>query len=280
MVFGNLDILAAFLSAYFLLTIKPENITIDDTFVKPTEVDGKLIISDLRFKITFGPLTFGFFDLEMQATANEYSWHRFQFYTCKIHVNQIKSGKDYHLLRKSFSLVLLGENLIDDEFCCHKFVYYDKRHHLDYKNSNEVHFIEILKKDNFFNDLFEDEKVSYLPLYNWMNFFSCKTKEDYIQAAKTDPMINKAWEIIWRLSMDPAERRIAEAYDRVIGDERASFQAGVNQGYGQGYGQGYDQGAEAKDRKFVQNMMKKNLDMPIMMELSGLTEAQIRAYSV
>ena len=70
--------------------------------------------------------------------------------------------------------------------------------------------------------------------------------------------------------MNTLEKRIAEAYDRVIGDERASFQAGVNHGY--------NQGAEAKDRKFVQNMMRKNLDMPLMMELSGLTEAQIRAY--
>ena len=92
----------------------------------------------------------------MQTTNHEFLWKKFLYYNCKQYVDQISSGEKYHLLNRNVRLIIFSCDFLSDNRCTHNFVLMDEETYCKYKDSIEIHTIEI-KKNNFLVGNNEDE---------------------------------------------------------------------------------------------------------------------------
>ena len=88
-----------------------------------------------------------------------------------------------------------------------------------------------------------------------------------MNAAATSPVMQRALNM-QRMRMSPAERAMADAAMYAKANEAAA------------YDEGYDKGRDERDREIVKNMLKKNYNIDTIADITGLTEDEIKAYSI
>ncbi|MBQ7585533.1 MAG: Rpn family recombination-promoting nuclease/putative transposase, partial [Desulfovibrionaceae bacterium] len=207
-------------------------------------------------------------DIEMQTTSNLHLYKRFQYTTCKLYVEQIASGEDYSLLKKSFTIVIYSVNHIKDKSCHHKFVLYDKSSDLEYEDSIEIHTLEIKKRKYLLKNKSPEEVKKLKPLFQWLEFLASKTEEDYMEAANGNPVMENALNQIRIMSRSKEERAIAEAVDLAKGDLKAMYRSGE------------DNGIRKENRRIVKNMLRKNFDISLIKDVTGLSDEEIKKIRV
>ena len=262
-IFSIKNILASFLTAYLCFEIKESEIEIENPLNGPLKKNDKINLPDLKVTIKINSDVLGKFDIEMQTTCHEFIWEKFQYALCKEYVDQLSRGRDYSELNRAFVLVIYSVNAIKDEACYHRLKLYDSENNFEYPRSNEIHILEIPKRDQLLLNKSQEDKEKFKLLFKWLQFFASKTEEEYMQAAQGNAAMEAAYDRIKVMSMDKDERAIADAVEIAIGNEIAQFKSGVKKGH------------EEKDIAYVTNMLKKNMSTDEIIELSGLTEKRI-----
>lgn len=243
-IFSMKNILANFLSDYFGFTIKPDEIEIENPILGPFKNFDKVSIPDLKLKIILNAKEYWHVDIEMQTSVHRNLWKRFQFYQSRMCGDQLISGEEYHLLEKVFVLVIFSVNFIKDAKCHHKFTLYDRENEIGYNYSNEIHFLEIEKREELLELKTSRNAKKVKLLFKWLKFFASKTREEFMEAAQGNAAMELAWQTLEKISQDSEERRSAEAVDRELGEYAARYNAG------------YLDGLEAMERMIAQEREK------------------------
>ena len=209
----NKDLLKSILEA--ILKIKINKIEIKNPEIPREIKDSKAGVLDIKAEINENAVI----DIEIQVSNMSTFMNRNEFYLVSTAANEIKSGNKYVNVKKTITIALLCENVIERNSFFHtahmKFEPYEKENYIDmgYKKEQEIAtdklemvFLEIPK----FKAM-NPECESLLNQWLWL----IAGEEEKIKMAKDKHKeIEKAMEIIDEMSMDPKEWEIYESRRR------------------------------------------------------------------
>ncbi len=107
----------------------------------------------------------------------------------------------------------------------------------------ELHILELPKLPKVRAKLEQGEMVSDDEMVlQWMEFFSCKTQEDFETMAKQDEYMEEAVNTLFKLSADEQKRVDYEAREKAIRDDRAKLDWATKVGLEEGLAKGKAEG--------------------------------------
>ena len=226
-----------------ILKKSPEDIT--ETILLPSETkrdyaDEKLSILDVKVLLADGTRM----DLEMQV-AYFGSWDkRVLFYLSKLYTEQIQKGDGYEKLKKCIHVGVLDFiRFPESEECYHKINLCNCKSGEIYTDLLELHILELPKLPKVRAKLEQGEMVSDDEMVlQWMEFFSCKTQEDFETMAKQDEYMEEAVNTLFKLSADEQKRVDYEAREKAIRDDRAKLDWATKIGLEEGLAKGKAEG--------------------------------------
>ena len=122
----------------------------------------------------------------------------------------------------------------------------------------EFYIIELPKYEKY------KEKTENEKLNKWIKFI----KEPGGMEMGEDKAIQKAKEVLEEISKDKRERYLAELREKYILDQKAIEDAG--------YDKGLKDGQKEEKKKIAKNLLKLNMSIEQIKEVTGLTEEEIK----
>ena len=217
------------------------------------------------------------FLVEMQLNYDSDFFQRVFFNASKAYVRQLKAGEQFKLLQPVYSLNFVSGDL--------------------HKGLNEWYhpyqFVHIYHSDRVFDGLkivfAEMDKYKKLPDKGdtkkdlWMRYFTEMTEETRRPAPEllADPDITKAIELLEIINYNEAEEYLYDKYWDAVSIEATwkgiGRREGEKEGLEKGLRQGLQQGREDEKRQLALNMLAKGFAPNLVMEITGMTEAEVRA---
>ena len=126
-----------------------------------------------------------------------------------------------------------------------------------YTRVMELYIIELPKYEKY------KEKTENEKLNKWIKFI----KEPGGMEMGEDKAIQRAKEVLEEISKDKRERYLAELREKYILDQKAIEDAG--------YDKGLKDGQKEEKKKIAKNLLKLNMSIEQIKEVTGLTEEEI-----
>lgn len=123
----------------------------------------------------------------------------------------------------------------------------------------EIDIIELLKIKGR-----ENEKDQLL---DWLIFLENPESERVTRKMEENENLKEAVEKLDRISEDEKMQRIIELREKAIRDEHAIYDKGLDDGI--------EKGAKEEKIKIVKSMLKENMDIEIIIKITGLTKEEI-----
>jgi predicted transposase/invertase (TIGR01784 family) len=195
----------------------------------------KLSIVDLRARDQLGR----WLQVEMQMIGHQELVRRFVFYGARTYASQLKDGQDYAQLRPTIVIAFLCEPLFPQVADYHlTFRLMDGKHGIRFTDDLEFHTIELCK-------LTERPVHSSGKLDRWsyfLNFAEGHEVSQFPEVMQEDPVFQKAFGELKRMSDDPDEREEYEKRLRAIRDENARTATADRRGREKGLAEGRAEG--------------------------------------
>ena len=261
---GNESILKDFLSAILQIEIKSIEVITDANLEKELE-SNKLGILDIEAKLDENTIV----NIEMQVINRFNMLERTLFYWSGIYYNVLKKGEDYKEIKKVIAINILDYNEFE-EGPYHEIA----RLRREYQNKiltdkMEIHFIQIPK--------FKKERKNMdTELGKWMSFIAQIGEREVKNAMSKNKEIKKAQKEYEYLVGDEAERRLAFLREKAIRDETSIYDAGYHKGEELGEKKGEKKGKKNEKIEIAKKMKQKGMDIAIIIEITGLTEEEIK----
>ncbi len=202
-------------------------------------LDDKVGILDIRAKIEDNINC----DIEMQIVDRKNIEKRILYYWSKLYSMNLKSGKDYEELEKVIVILIT-----------------------DY----EIDSLREIKKYETKWNIREEEYQKVIKFI----------EEPGGMEMGEDKAIEKAKQVLEEISKDKRERYLAELREKYILDQKAiedaGYDKGLRDGISQGINQGLDQGRTEQKKKIAKNLLKLNMSIEQIKEVTGLTEEEIK----
>ena len=131
----------------------------------------------------------------------------------------------------------------------------------------ELDIIELLKIKGR-----ENEKDQLL---DWLIFLENPESERVARKMEENENLKEAVEKLDRISEDEKMQRIIELREKAIRDEHAIYDKGVDDGIEKGIQKGKEKGAREKQIEIAKSMLKENMDIEIIIKITGLTKEEI-----
>jgi len=205
-----------------LLNKAPEEIK--ETVLLPTILrreyaDDKSGILDVRVLLYDGAQM----DMEMQVASFEFWDRRVIFYLSKMFADQMKKGESYDKLQKCIHVSILNfVHVPDDEECYRRIAFVDERTGKIYSDLLEIQILELPKLSKKMKS--ESEVVK------WMRFFSGKSREEFVDMAKTSEYLEEAYRTLEQLSADDIKRMEYEAREKALRDYNSQMSSALARG--------------------------------------------------
>ncbi len=209
----NKGLLKSILEA--ILKIEINKIEIKNPEIPRELKDSKAGVLDIKAEINENTVI----DIEMQVANMRTFMNRNEFYLVTTAANEAKKGEDYFKLKKTITIALLCENIIERNSYFHtahmKFEPYEKETYINMgyekeqdivTNKLEMIFIEIPK--------FIAKKPKSESLLNQWLWLIAGREEKIKMAKEKHKEIEKAIEVIDEMSMDPKEWELYESRRR------------------------------------------------------------------
>lgn len=198
----NKSILIAFINSI----VSEENRVINIELKNPYNISnyrkGKMTILDIKAVDEKGI----WYDIEMQIVEQGFYDKRALYYWSKVYSDQIESGDDFDLLRKTIGINILDFNYLKEEDFHNVYKIYNKKTKEEFSDLFEMHFIEL----NKFNKDYKDITTA---LDRWVSFLNKAyeiNKEAIPKELEEDKNIKKAIEKLDIMYLDKEEREIYE----------------------------------------------------------------------
>lgn len=268
-VFGNennKDIIAAFLSA--LLEIPRESIEeiyINNVELAPEYFDQKFSRLDLRMEVD-GRIV----NVEMQVNREDNFQERTLFYWAKMYGEELKTGEEYGLLKRTVCINIINFDLFDCEDYHSHFKVMEKERHEVLSDKFAIHFFELKKIDNVKkNQAMED----------WLHLINAETEGDLMEIQKTTaiPEVKNTIVMLRQLSADEKVRQEAYYREKRLHDEASALGTARREGLAEGMEKGRAEGrAQGRAEGRAEGMMEARQAFAVRMREMGMDEVQIR----
>ena len=267
---GNESALKDLLEAILNKDIK--TVTIKNPEIIPYEKDEKRGLLDIKAETDDGTIL----DIEMQMEDEKNTDERGTQYLGKMITEQLKKGDKYKKLKKSIVIFITNYNFLKrnsyhsvgkmkfEETLKEEYVEmgYEEEDQIASKYI-EFHYIELPKYKR-------EEPSKFTKLDQWMCIFT-QNEEGIEMAEKENKEIKRAIDTLDFISEDPKERErhnsiVMAEYNRLT-SEHNFFEAGVEKGIEKGKKEGVLKTAKA--------MLKRNMPIETIMEITELTREEI-----
>ena len=134
--------------------------------------------------------------------------------------------------------------------------------------------------DKFELDIIELSKINGREnekdqLLDWLIFLENPESERVTRKMEENENLKEAVEKLDRISEDEKMQRIIELREKAIRDEHAIYDKGLDDGIEKGIQKGKEKGAREKQIEIAKSMLKENMDIEIIIKITGLTKEEI-----
>lgn len=258
---------------------KVETIELEQTpYLYGNQADDKLGIIDIRATINKkNPI-----DIEMQVLNNHDIEKRILYYWSKLYLKQLKKGEKYKNINRCISIIFLDYEIKKlQELPTHTKwqIKNDKKGTILLTEDLEIHIIELPKIK---------KKAEEGKLRKWILFLDNPDGEETRKMAEEDKEIKEAIETLEEISSDEQKERIAELRQKYIMDRESEMETareigleegrekGREEGREEGKEKGREEGWKEAVKEIAKKMKEKGKSIQEIMEITGLTEQEIR----
>ena len=221
------------------------------------------------------------FCVEMQMEWSNAFMQRVLFNASKLYVTQLQKNEDYSILKPVYSLNLVNEIFEKDMPDC--FIHnYRIVHDRDTKKVIEGLHFTFIELPKFTPHTFLEKRMSVL----WLRFLTeinSNTREvpaDLLEC----PEISKALEELKVTSFTDTELRTYDKFWDTVRTEKTllkdryeeGMEEGEAKGLAKGLAQGEAKGSYQKAQEIAKKMLSKGLDDTTIMEMTGLSQEEIK----
>ena len=198
----NKDILISFINSVLPESEQVRDIELKNPYNIASYRKGKMTILDIKAVDEKGT----WYDIEMQLAEQGYYDKRAFYYWAKVYSDQIESGDDFDLLRKTIAINILDFNYLNEENFHNVYKVYNESSRKEFSDIFQMHFIELNKFKKDFGDL-------NTALDRWTAFLSRAYEIDRDKIPEElagDSSVKKAIEKLDIMYLDKEEREIYE----------------------------------------------------------------------
>ena len=202
-------------------------------------------------------------NIEMQLIDKNNIIERMLYYWSKMYTRQIKTGDDYKKLEKTIVILIADFNIKGLE---------EVEYHSTWKIIETNSVKKLILTDKFELDIIELLKIKGREnekdqLLDWLVFLENPESERVTRKMEENENLKEAVEKLDRISEDEKMQRIIELREKAIRDEHAIYDKGLDDGI--------EKGAKEEKIKIVKSMLKENMDIEIIIKITGLTKEEI-----
>ena len=210
-------------------------------------------------------------NIEMQLIDKNNIIERMLYYWSKMYTRQIKTGDDYKKLEKTIVILIADFNIKGLE---------EVEYHSTWKIIETNSVKKLILTDKFGLDIIELLKIKGREnekdqLLDWLIFLENPESERVARKMEENENLKEAVEKLDRISEDEKMQRIIELREKAIRDEHAIYDKGVDDGIEKGIQKGKEKGAREKQIEIAKSMLKENMDIEIIIKITGLTKEEI-----
>ena len=216
-------------------------------------LDDKVGILDIKAKIDNNINC----NIELQVVDKKNIEKRILYYWSKMYSKSIKEGENYEKLEKTIVILITDYELKGlkeiKKYMTKWNIREEEYQKIILTDVMEIYIMELPKFKKYKEK--EDNKLN-----SWVKFI----EEPEVVDVKENEEIGKAKKVLEEISQDEHERYLAELRQKYIMDKKAIEDAG------------FDKGMEKKTIDIAKKMIEKNMEIKDIMELTGLTEEEIK----
>ena len=206
-------------------------------------------------------------NIEMQLIDKNNIIERMLYYWSKMYTRQIKAGDDYNKLEKTIVILIADFNIKGLE---------EVEYHSTWKIIETNSVKKLILTDKFELDIIELLKIKGREnekdqLLDWLIFLENPESERVTRKMEENENLKEAVEKLDRISEDEKMQRIIELREKAIRDEHAIYAKGVDDGIEEGKAKG----AREKQIEIAKSMLKENMDIEMIIKITGLTKQEI-----
>ena len=271
--FKNNKNLCAHLIKQFLPPLKDRNIKVLNFLDSVTADHPKVKTSllDMLVQVDNKELI----NIEVQCFPQAHFTERILFYWAKLFLNQSKTGLEYKSLHPAYSLVFTNHTLFE-ELKSHYSCFSIQCENEPYTVFSD-HFKLVLVELNKFKDRHDiahlDEKGLWCYLLNWSSELTKKERKDL---KRRSGVMKEVVEKLNKAEMKQRLQLLKDFSDKARYDKQAQLEYAKEQGLKAGRQEGLAEGRQEERKEVILNMLKKNLDIKLVSEVTGLSVKEIK----
>ena len=197
-------------------------------------------------------------NIEMQVKDYYNTIERSLFYGTGVYHENLKSGEDYIDVPQSISIWITDYNVFEEGPFHEKAMIKREFENRILTNKLQIHYIQLPK--------FKEKcKRISSKLEEWLTFIQNENLEEIRMC--NNKYVKKAEEELEYLTGDEETRRLAYLREKAIRDEMAAMAKAKKEGKEEGKNEGIQITAK--------KMLEKNMDINLIMEITGLTKEEI-----
>ena len=203
-----------------------------------------------------------FIDVEMQNKVHQSYLKRIYLYFGSITKSQIRKGMDYSKLKDAIIINILNENMFDDIKQYHTIwrLYEENNKEHSPLDSLQVHFIELEKFRNSNPDLKNK-------LNQWLIFIDTENEKWVESVMEENEKIKEAYDLKEEFTADNETEEFLYKYEIWKMDQKEFIK------------EAKEEGIKQTQIKVVKAMLKKNMDINEISEITGLIKEEIEKIS-
>ena len=264
----NQKITKAFAEA--MLDEKIHHMTInEDKELLSDTLDKKTGILDLQIDVNNTEKV----DVEVQLVERSNLPERLLFYFSKLYLKGIGKGEDYRIAKRVVLIAIIDYNLkieIEDKKMETIWQIVEKNHPKTIlTNKFEIHILELEKVKEEYKKNKENKKAQ------WLLFLDDPETKEVKEIMEKNEDVKEAVIEVRKLSQDEQLQREAELREKAIMDEKAIYQAGLDNGKEEGEKLGRKKGRVETMKEVARKLLKQNMNIENVAEITGLTIEEI-----
>jgi len=211
--------------------------------------------------------------IEIQLLEKKAEIERFLYYWANTYARQLQRSEEYDKLCKTISIII-----VDHEIAALKNIQAASTrwkiqnlefNHVVLTDHLEMCIIELPKAKRLLKEMMENE------ICQWMWFLDEPNSEEVSQIMQKNEDIRYAVEELESVSEDAQTRIRAELRLKAIRDEKAERAFAIEKGLEEGRQKGLKEGIKEGIRETVIKMLKLNMDVLTIKQISGFSEQEI-----
>ena len=251
----NKAFLISFLKAVLKLDIDEyADIQIIDPQLKRKRKGDKSGILDVKVRTKAGKII----NIEIQLQITSEMRERIVYYGTKLITEQLQSGDDYELIKKTIPIVIAGEIFLTEHNEYHDvFTLYSQVTGTEFTDILEIHTLELPKLP---------AEADGSELWTWLEFINAESEEELKMLLKKEPKMRGPVETLLAVNRDPATRALYEAREKERRDNRARERYALQQGEAKGRAEGKAE-AKAEEKQNIITLLKSGKSAEEILQL-------------